>query len=329
MKTPKLIIKGLVSGRVKLTPELLEALKRYHAGREPGAKEETPPNQGPRATESPGKSPPDQAPPCRSQRRMVFVSPLPGRWVRCCGLVMTGIALWLAPTAQAAAPGDAFDMANRAFAEARMASAAQAYQAILDRYGYSAPALFNLANAQFRDGKIGLAILNYERAHWLAPNDPDIAANLEIARQKAGLPPEAPSRLRAAVDTLTLNAWCALAVAALLLLVATFPMKRLLSRRRFALNAIAVFATATLLAAASAVATRWADLDDAIVTVPDTAARVSPVTVIPASFTLHAGETVRLRTIHGPFALVTDRQGREGWVARETLVPIVPAGPQG
>src|SRR5271165_5453454 len=48
--------------------------------------------------------------------------------------------------------------------------------------GYSAAGLYNLANSYARAGKPGLAVLNYERARLLAPNDPDIQANLRFVR---------------------------------------------------------------------------------------------------------------------------------------------------
>ncbi len=51
----------------------------------------------------------------------------------------------------------------------------------------SAPALFNEANAAQRAGRLGPAILNYERGQWLAPGDPAIAKNLHAAREKAGV----------------------------------------------------------------------------------------------------------------------------------------------
>ena len=54
--------------------------------------------------------------------------------------------------------------------------------------GYSAAALFNQGNADARQGKTGPAILNYERALLLAPDDADITANLRVVRAKAGLP---------------------------------------------------------------------------------------------------------------------------------------------
>ena len=55
--------------------------------------------------------------------------------------------------------------------------------------GYSASRLFDLANAYARDGRPGMAVLNYERARLLAPSDPDIHANLSLVRTTSGLPP--------------------------------------------------------------------------------------------------------------------------------------------
>src|SRR5258708_35675393 len=60
--------------------------------------------------------------------------------------------------------------------------------------GYSAPALYNSANAYARAGKPGLAVLNYERARLLEPNDPDIDANLRHVRESVGLPQESRNR---------------------------------------------------------------------------------------------------------------------------------------
>src|ERR1700734_1939106 len=54
--------------------------------------------------------------------------------------------------------------------------------------GYSAAGLYNLANSYARAGKPGLAVLNYERAALLAPDDADINANLEYVRASAHVP---------------------------------------------------------------------------------------------------------------------------------------------
>src|SRR5882762_10338729 len=88
--------------------------------------------------------------------------------------------------------------------------------------GYSAPALYNRANAYARAGKPGLAVLNYERAKLLEPNDPDIEANLRHVREAVGLPPESRNRFErmAEIASPRILAW----VGALGLLIAAASM---------------------------------------------------------------------------------------------------------
>src|SRR5216684_1133792 len=59
---------------------------------------------------------------------------------------------------------------------------------------FSADGLYNLANSYARAGKPGLAVLNYERAWLLAPDDADINANLEYVRASAHVPTEPRTR---------------------------------------------------------------------------------------------------------------------------------------
>src|SRR6185503_20940671 len=60
---------------------------------------------------------------------------------------------------------------------------------------YSADDLYNVANSYARAGKAGLAVLNYERAALLAPQDADIRANLEYVRAAAHVPAQPRSLL--------------------------------------------------------------------------------------------------------------------------------------
>src|SRR5450755_1423737 len=59
---------------------------------------------------------------------------------------------------------------------------------------YSADGLYNLANSYARAGKPGLAVLSYERAALLAPDDPDINDNLAYVRASAHVPMMARNR---------------------------------------------------------------------------------------------------------------------------------------
>jgi hypothetical protein len=81
------------------------------------------------------------------------------------------------------------DAANRAYTAGNYDESARLFQQIVTMRGYSAPLCFDLANAEAKAGHVGAAILNYERARYLAPGDADIDHNLQLTRKQAGLAP--------------------------------------------------------------------------------------------------------------------------------------------
>ncbi|HQI01664.1 MAG TPA: hypothetical protein PLF54_04795 [Deltaproteobacteria bacterium] len=77
-----------------------------------------------------------------------------------------------------------FFRANQAFREARYAEAAKDYEALIAS-GYAGGHLYyNLANACLKSDRLGVAILNYERARLLIPRDADLAFNLSYAQDR-------------------------------------------------------------------------------------------------------------------------------------------------
>jgi len=197
----RIILRGVVSGNVTLTPQVLGALKEVSQDR-PGVGElaDSANETAPRPDESGSGTPaPD--------RHLTFINSLPGRWIRRTGWG-AGCALALGASLVHAElnPGK-FAAANDAFTQGRYSEATRGYESIIAQQGWSAPLLFNLANAQQREGRLGQAILNYERAALLAPNDPDIAINLQLARQKAGVAEEPRSLFAGVPRLLTLNGW--------------------------------------------------------------------------------------------------------------------------
>jgi tetratricopeptide (TPR) repeat protein len=79
-------------------------------------------------------------------------------------------------------PVEAMLAANQAYEKGEYLQAAAGYEAII-RYGiHNSDLYFNLGNAYFKHGDLGRAILNYRRAHRLAPRDSDILTNLAVAR---------------------------------------------------------------------------------------------------------------------------------------------------
>ena len=129
-----------------------------------------------------------------------------------------GILLLLlgAMTLRAEPVPDAFTQANKLYEEGKYTQAAAAYEKIT-RAGAVSPALyFNLGNACLKAGQIGRAVCAYRQAETLAPRDPDIRANLQIARNQAGdnNPALPGNRWTRWIGRLTLNEWTLAASAA-------------------------------------------------------------------------------------------------------------------
>lgn len=75
-----------------------------------------------------------------------------------------------------------FQQANAYYADELYYDAAESYQKLVEA-GVEAPQVYyNLGNAYYRKGRIGKAILNYERALRLDPRNEDVKHNLELAK---------------------------------------------------------------------------------------------------------------------------------------------------
>jgi tetratricopeptide (TPR) repeat protein len=74
-----------------------------------------------------------------------------------------------------------FEKANKLYEQQAYDSAAYYYEQVLESGTTNAAVYFNLGNSFFRLKKVGLALLNYEKARRLSPNDPDILANIRYA----------------------------------------------------------------------------------------------------------------------------------------------------
>ncbi len=101
-------------------------------------------------------------------------------------MVLLGMTALAHAANEQTSPQTPFDQANTEFAQKDFRHAAADYEAIITRQGYSVPVLFNLANAYEQDGKLGLAILNYERAELRTMRTSHSICTLPVP--KPGLP---------------------------------------------------------------------------------------------------------------------------------------------
>jgi hypothetical protein len=189
---------------------------------------------------------------------------------------------------------------------------------------YSADRLYNLGNSYARAGELGLAVLNYERAALLAPDDGDINLNLEYVRSSAHVPTEPRTRFARIIQAAspTLAAW--IGVLGIALLGAGLLATKTAARFKRAGTGGALLGVALMALPISNAALLWPRMHEAVILVNQTPAHVSPVPMADTTFLLLEAETVTIRSEHEDFVLIRTRGGLSGWVARTNLGAVVP-----
>ncbi len=77
-----------------------------------------------------------------------------------------------------------FHEANMAYQKQDYSKSVSLYEELLKDGNISSEVYFNLGNSYFKEGNVPKAIINYERAKKLSPDDEDVAFNLKIASLK-------------------------------------------------------------------------------------------------------------------------------------------------
>lgn len=75
-----------------------------------------------------------------------------------------------------------YDLGNKEYQAGNYDSAVACYKKVADNGIENSSVYYNLANAYFRQNKLGYAILYYEKAKLISPDDEDIASNLKYVR---------------------------------------------------------------------------------------------------------------------------------------------------
>jgi tetratricopeptide (TPR) repeat protein len=234
-------------------------------------------------------------------------------------LILAGIASARAATNELVS---AFDNASRLYGQDRFSEAAQAYEDIL-KNGLASPALyFNLANARFRSGQVGRAIVSYRRAGLLAPRDPDIRANLQFARNHVEGPTLKPGLVERCVSGLSLNEWtvlCAAAFWGFLLLLSAGQWR---PQWRPALRRFQWVAGAALVMLACCVVLAWnaGSVRIAVVVEKDAIVRNGPLDEQSSVCTVHDGAELLVLDEKDGWVQVADGGKRSGWIKRSAVV---------
>lgn len=218
--------------------------------------------------------------------------------------------------------------ANRLYEAGQFAEAAAVYQALADAGVEDGTLYYNLGNAYFKAGDLGRAILNYRRAQRLLPRDPDVAANLELARAQTvdrlesdgGALVDFVRRVLVEWTTLdeaaaiTLGLWvvlCALVVAAIL-----WPRGR--QGLTYGIVVVAVLLAVGMLSVGVRVSEARSKAP-AVVVAPSVEVRSGPGEDYLTEFSLHTGAEIRVLEQRNGWVRIALPGDLQGWMPSESV----------
>jgi tetratricopeptide (TPR) repeat protein len=241
-----------------------------------------------------------------------------------------GVVLLLlagAAGARAESVSDTFLQANKLYEQGKYSQSAAIYEELL-RASHVSPAIyFNAGNAWFKASQLGRAIYDYRHAEQLAPRDPDIRANLGIARSKAGtgsasLP---GSRWTRWAGRVTLNEWaCAASAAAGLffLVLAARQISPAFGKSSGGLAGLLAAAVIWLLICLGLSIDQRLLEKSSIVIVPEAVARRGPLEESQSAFTAHDGAEMMVLGRDGDWLQVSDASRQIGWLQQKDVAQM-------
>jgi len=230
------------------------------------------------------------------------------------------------------------DAANRAYTYGSYDESAQLFQKIIAARGYSAALCFNLANAEARAGHPGLAMLNYERARYLAPTDADIDHNLQLARKQAGLEPNSYRWWQVLMRSIDWTVWLGLLAACVTLLLLALLGNALASKLASALKIPppvlrTIFKGIFFVGIPLALLIGFVELacigfnsrlEGVIVAPKEATLSLSPFDGAENIGTIPEGELVTVEDRHNDYLRIEARDHHFGWIQEKELEPIIP-----
>ena len=207
------------------------------------------------------------------------------------------------------------------------------YQSLADSGWVSAALFYNLGNAYFRNNDLKSAILYYERAKRLAPNDEAINKNLELSYSLIFDRVEAVPELflitwgKAIRDIMTVRAWSwwsigSFAVMLALGLIFLFVRKMAVRQLAFVLCLFSFMLCIITFTFGYLQKANIERTDEAIVFVPSVTIKSSPADSGNNLFILHEGIKVRIEDRIGEWCEVRIADGKKGWMRISELKVI-------
>ncbi len=248
-------------------------------------------------------------------------------------LLLVIVAASFASNGQSSAVSDSLNTANQLYNSTKYQEAIRKYQYVLTQGFESVEIYYNLGNAFYKSGNSTFAILNYERAKKLAPNDEDIRYNLDLARTQivdniVTIPD--PGFLRwwkQLINSQSISFWGTLSLITffaflscfgLFLLSRSFKIKKL----AFWLSVATVSISAITFGIGSYLTSQLINHNTAVITERSVRVKASPSETGTELFIVHEGVTIQLIDKLGEWVNISMPDGNKGWVKETAMVRI-------
>lgn len=230
-------------------------------------------------------------------------------------------------------PDDLMSKANKFYQEQNYSEAKAYYEKIISQGFESGTLYYNLGNSYFKEGRIGKAILSYEKGLKLEPNDEDLQYNLKIANSRTiDRITEVPklflvSWWEGLVTSLGISGWLISVVLTFWFLLASiaiyfFSKKTTWQRITFFSGSISLSILVLLIVILSARVNREVANDYGILTELIYSAKTSPDEKSNDAFVIHEGVKFSLEDSVGEWVKIRLLDGKIGWIQKSVFGQI-------
>ena len=220
-----------------------------------------------------------------------------------------------------------FFQGNRAYSGGDYKKAINEYEAIIKDGFESGGLYYNLGNSYIKDGQLGRAILNYERAKTLIPRDSDLESNYAYARtlvrnyvQNSQAGP-VRTMINNYMDSFS-SEELAVVIFVMYLLIGGISLLGLFMRWRMSRRAGILIFLGLLMIANLIVLLMKLEDEGAAVILKSVNAKFEPMGIATIYFQLSEGEKVNVLKEQQQWLKVKRSDEKEGWIEKDALEKI-------
>jgi tetratricopeptide (TPR) repeat protein len=223
--------------------------------------------------------------------------------------------------------------AENAYKSEQYDKAIEIYETVLRNYGDSYELYYNLGNSFYKRGRIADAILNYERALLIKPDDEEVRINLELVKQQTvdkiePIEEILPARIfRLAQNSLSVDSWATVGIVGFVLLIlclTSYFFAKWMKLRKLGFY-LGIILLIIVISANIFGYNQKHDLQNrngAIVFAPTVTVKGSPDQSGTDLFVLHEGTKVFIRSTVGDWHEIALEDGNVGWLNKSDIKGI-------